>query len=1126
MSAPKGAFTQPRAAIQRDMLETLGREIESAAQAFADSLVRAAKRARKEEDIRVAVERSLGSLTERLGISLEGQHEFTLVRGAVDSVYGCVFIEYKNPANPAARLGPLLSSPGTTAVVDQIKGRFADVSRATGATGKWLLGIGCDGRCFVFCRFIEGHVSVEEPVEVSRWSAQRFLWALFNLGTRGWALTAEALAQDFGHGSPLAGQGVAAFFEALRANLRVPRVETFFRQWRVLFGEVCGYDVESPRTRIHELADAYSLPDATPAEILFALHTYYALFMKLLAAHVASSFQRIAASPVSEMDRAPSSAAVRNLLQSVEEGGIFAHLQITNFLEGDLFSWYLSAWTDEIEKTVRGMVSRLSQYNPATLRDNPREARDLLKQLYHHLFPRSVRHDLGEYYTPDWLAELVLDRVGYDGNPDTRLLDPACGSGTFLVLAIGRVRRWLEKHFERALPPSDIARRILDNIIGFDLNPLAVLAARTNYLIQLLDLFGMPGKIEIPVYLCDSILTPSEYGEAESDGLLQKPVEVPTTAKLFLVPREVTGDRDILARYTQFLAEYARVSSGFTVEHFLNRCRSEGIPVSPEVEDQHRGLFGDIRALDGERRNGVWARFIKNAFAPVFLRSQPVDLVVGNPPWVNWESLPELYRDAMKPTWQYYGLFSLRGGEGRLGGGKKDLSMLMLYASIDHYLKPGGNLGFVITQTVFKTKGAGDGFRRFKFETSDRRVYLQPIAVDDLSDFQPFEGAVNRTAIFVCQKCAGAPRYPVPYTVWRKRVRVPIRPTMSLSEVEQATVRSRLGAIPVDPELKTSPWLTAPQKALTGLRKVMGKSDYTAFAGCCTWLNGCFWIRVLHPVPDNLILIENLHDVGKIKLPRVCVAIEPDLVYPLLRGRDVRRWQAKPSARIILAQDPRTRRGVPEEEMRRERPKTWMYLKRFEKPLRERSGYRKYYKATDPFYSVYDVGLYTLAPWKVLWPEVGHCVRAAVCGPQSVGRRKAALPDHTIIAVACRSSMEAHFICSLLNSTPAQSLVSGYIVLHPSPHVLEHMAIPKYNAKRALHRQMAQLSQQCHKYVLSDTKALVKAEAEIDELAARLWGITPAELRAIQSALTESESRPDPLDPDDPPDEDTGQIEE
>jgi type I restriction-modification system DNA methylase subunit len=55
-----------------------------------------------------------------------------------------------------------------------------------------------------------------------------------------------------------------------------------------------------------------------------------------------------------------------------------------------------------------------------------------------------TRHDLGEFYTPDWLAEIMLDHVLAE-NPDVRLLDPACGSGTFLYTAIRLKRRWLKE---------------------------------------------------------------------------------------------------------------------------------------------------------------------------------------------------------------------------------------------------------------------------------------------------------------------------------------------------------------------------------------------------------------------------------------------------------------------------------------------------------------------------------------------------------------------------------------------------------------------------------------------------------------------------------------------------------
>ena len=80
--------------------------------------------------------------------------------------------------------------------------------------------------------------------------------------------------------------------------------------------------------------------------------------------------------------------------------------------------------------------------------------------------------------------------------------------------------------------------------------------------------------------------------------------------------------------------------------------------------------------------------------------------MAGNPPWTVWDRLPADYRNATKPLWERYGLFTLGAAAARHGGGKKDISMLMLYAAADSYLKAAGKLGFVITQTAFQTRGA------------------------------------------------------------------------------------------------------------------------------------------------------------------------------------------------------------------------------------------------------------------------------------------------------------------------------------------------------------------------------------------------------------------------------------
>jgi hypothetical protein len=145
-------------------------------------------------------------------------------------------------------------------------------------------------------------------------------------------------------------------------------------------------------------------------------------------------------------------------------------------------------------------------------------------------------------------------------------------------------------------------------------------------------------EVELPIYLCDSVLTPSEYGQQAQKEMYGRPMELKTGAKPtpFYVPREVTTDRGVLGRYTNLLAELAPVRSGFTAKEFLQRLADDGLPC--EHRDDHLRLFEELRELDQANKNGVWARIIKNAFAPLFIRR--ADYIAGNPPWVNWESLP------------------------------------------------------------------------------------------------------------------------------------------------------------------------------------------------------------------------------------------------------------------------------------------------------------------------------------------------------------------------------------------------------------------------------------------------------------------------------------------------------
>lgn len=326
----------------------------------------------------------------------------------------------------------------------------------------------------------------------------------------------EQLAEDFGSGAGVAREGVRALYGAI-SSAASPEALSLFRRWKALFGGACGRDARATAGRLEPLAEAYGVEGGRglrPAELLFAVQTYYALFLKLLAAEAAAFFRGLP-SPLPTLTRAVGEG-LRRETEDLERGGIFRRLKIRNFPGGDPFSWHAFERDESLEQLVRALAARLGGYDPGTLGGEGAGGRDLLKKLYQQLLPKCVRRDLGEFYTPDWLAEHVLEQLGYEGDPGARLLDPACGSGTFLVSAINRVRARHGRDRGRAASGGgELCRRILSNVVGFDLNPLAVLAARTNYLIALGGTTPEGGEVEIPVYLRDSVLTAPSGAAAE-----------------------------------------------------------------------------------------------------------------------------------------------------------------------------------------------------------------------------------------------------------------------------------------------------------------------------------------------------------------------------------------------------------------------------------------------------------------------------------------------------------------------------------------------------------------------------------------------------------------------------------
>ncbi|HRU21938.1 MAG TPA: hypothetical protein P5113_04505 [Candidatus Bipolaricaulis sp.] len=93
--------------------------------------------------------------------------------------------------------------------------------------------------------------------------------------------------------------------------------------------------------------------------------------------------------------------------------------------------------------------------------------------------------------------------------------------------------------------------------------------------------------------------------------------------------------------------------------------------------------------------------------------------------------------------------------------------------------------------------------------------------------------------------------------------------------------------------------------------------------------------------------------------------------------------------------------------------------------------------------------------------------------------------------------------------------VQAYIVLHPDPHILEHIRIPKYDPADPVHRALAAASQEAHAAAAQgDTDRLAAIEAQVDSLAAKLWGLTDRELASLRRSLPRELPRGAPARPD------------
>jgi len=517
-------------------------------------------------------------------------------------------------------------------------------------------------------------------------------------------------------------------------------------------------------------------------------------------------------------------------------GKPFENAAVEGAVESDFFDWALLAsdGADFVSRVAR-QAARFKLENIET---------DVLKTLYESLIDPEQRHDLGEYYTPDWLAHKVCERA-IERPLEQRVLDPACGSGTFLFHSI---RRYLAAADQTGVSNRDALAGCCEHVFGIDIHPVAVLIARVTYLLALgQQRLRDRGSLSIPVYLGDSLQWNTEHFLAERSVL----IEVPDGPVLHF-PASVAQSPAVFDAIVQRMSDLSEQDAAS--EGFASWLRRE----HPLEENEERVIietYDKLRTLYQEGRDHIWGYVSRNLSRPVWLSSYPqrADVVLGNPPWLSYRFMSGPMQEAFRKECRDRNIW-----EGGNVATHQDLSAYFFARSVELYLKLDGIIGFVMPYAVLSRKQFS-GFREGFF--GRRRQSANPFASVRFLEAWTFDEDVQ-------------PLFPVPSCVL---IAVPAAPGKLPTNVQAATGHLRR---------RDATRAEADEDLIWSTEDWPGEAQYTG---------GSVYRKVFHD--------------GATLYPRVLVAIEPEDVgtlganqeAPMVRSRrssqEKEPWKSLPPVR-------------------------------------------------------------------------------------------------------------------------------------------------------------------------------------------------------------------------------------
>ncbi|MHC3370787.1 N-6 DNA methylase (plasmid) [Rhodococcus aetherivorans] len=703
------------------------------------------------------------------------------------------------------------------------------------------------------------------------------------------------------------------------------------------------------------------------------------------------------------------------------EGSQFELAGIRGVVDRDFFDWVLEV--DGGAGYVRALARRLTRFDWSAVEH------DVLKVLYESVIKAETRKSLGEYYTPDWLAEATVSKAVSDPLHQ-RVLDPACGSGSFVFYA---VRRFLQAADDAGWSLADTTRKVSSQVAGIDLHPVAVALARVTYLLAIgRERLTAPGRgdVSVPVYLGDSIgwsqtsellsgddlVVPTDTGDMLWSGELRFPGHLLTDAARF---------DDLVITMTN---EAGRAAGKSTVSLSQGTVRRLAL-----TESDVRGLnanFVRLKELHEQGRDHVWSYFIRNMARPEWLGrpENRVDVLVGNPPWLSYRYMPARMQAAFKMLSQDRGLW--KGGSTTT---HLDLAALFVARAIQRYLKTNGILAFVVPNPVID-RDYWAAFRSGKLGTGVEVVNVAWESPWDLRRLRPHFFPRGASVVFGRRSHAAA-TMPGEAEIWSGRI-----PKGKHTWVDVAPALNR----------------TSSSVAVSSKDQLRSPYSSSFAQGASIVPRVLFMVE---PAPVSVLgvaagrqAVRSMRSSTEKKpwkdLEPLSGTVESEFVRPVLLGESVLPFRVLSARKAVLPivdnvlMDGDSERidGYPGlATWVRETEHVWMTNRSSDKmSLREQLDFRR--KLTQQF---------PVPPIRVVYAKAGMHVAAAVVTDQR------AIIDHTLYWGSMSSLNEAKFLVSVLNAPSLTEMTRplmsyGKDERHIDKHVWK-LPIPKYDPENEIH---------------------------------------------------------------------------